>query len=273
MGNGSPAEPSWRQAWRDLEGFRGSFIGFWGVEVVAALVGTLVAIWLLASSNSSNLATTFYGATGLVAGLGIAFIGMYAFYLLRAPYRQRDEARGKVVEAQAEIDALKARPNLEIVFESGPTFKQVQVDVMSRRRIRGVETLYRVGIRHDGLGTIDNVSVELEDMVPSVLPAHLLLHQMHDNTPPGVNRQDFSLDADQTVFIDVVLKHDDNGQPPSDQVIIWHIVPGVSLHVPAQRYEVVILAHGRNVMAARRNFIIDVDTVGALQFERDTSCS
>jgi hypothetical protein len=116
MGNGSPAEPSWRQAWRDLEGFRGSAVWFWGAEVVAAAAGTLVAIWLLASPNSSNLATTFYGATGLVVGLGIAFIGMYAFYLLRAPYRQRNEARGKILEAQAEIGTLReSRPKLVVV--------------------------------------------------------------------------------------------------------------------------------------------------------------
>jgi len=121
MGTGRPAEPSWRQAWRDLEGFRGSFIGFWGVEVVAALMGGIAAVWWLASttpttSSPSPVAQAFYAGIGAVGGLGVAFVGIYAVCLLLAPYRQRNEARGKILEAQAEIGTLReSRPKLVVV--------------------------------------------------------------------------------------------------------------------------------------------------------------
>jgi predicted nucleotide-binding protein len=186
----------------------------------------------------------------------------------------------EVVEPQAQIDEPKVQPKLEIVIGSGPPFRQ-QRRFVSSEGLPIDETLCRVGVRHDGSATVDNVSVELEDMAPPVLPPHLTLHQMHDNPPDNRFQQDFSLNVGQTKYIDVVLKRDEGaGLQAGDTVnrvaalrlakatpslFVFHVAPGVSQNIPAQRYEIVILAHGRNITPARRNFIIDIDGSGALQ--------
>jgi hypothetical protein len=93
-------ESAWRRAWIGLEQFRSSFIGFWIVEVLAASLGGIIAVWRLASTRSSLLTQTFYVGIGAVVGLGVAFVGIYAFNLMLAPYRQRNEAREEVTNLQ-----------------------------------------------------------------------------------------------------------------------------------------------------------------------------
>ncbi|MGD0765411.1 MAG: nucleotide-binding protein [Dehalococcoidia bacterium] len=186
----------------------------------------------------------------------------------------------EVVEPEAQADEPKTQPRLEIVVGSGPTFRQEQRFV-SGEGLPIQQILCRVGVRHDGFATVDNVSVELEDIAPPVLPPHLTLHQMHDNPPDNRFQQDFSLNVGQTKYIDVVLKRDEGaGLQAGDTVsrvaalrlakatpnlFVFHIAPGVSQNIPAQRYEIVILAHGRNIAPARRNLTIDIDGSGALQ--------
>lgn len=274
MASGDARESSWRRAWRDFEQFRASFVEFLVVEVLTALAGGVVAVWWLVSTTSSPTAAAFCGAVGVVVGLGVAFIGLYAFYFLLAPYRQRNEARREVGEMQAQIDELKARPKLEIVFESGQTFKQIQ----SVRSNRGTytETLFRVGIEHTGMATIDRVEVRLESIAPpppTLLGTPLLLHVMNYNTPETQYRGDFPLDAGQRQLVDVVFKRHYDGQPTSDHLFIYHAVYGVDGRIPAGRYEITLCAHGQDVAQKEKNFIIDVDARGALQFEEATSSS
>jgi len=268
------SESTWRRAWRDLEQFRASFIGFWSIEVLAALAGGIVAVWWLASTTSSPAAQAFYGAIGVGVGLGVAFVGIYVFNLVLAPYRQRNDVREEVGSLQAQMDELKAQPKLEIVFESGQTFKQIQ-RVRDQRRGTYTETLYRVGVEHTAIATIDRVEVELESIEPLVLLGiPLSLHIMNDNPLPGTPyRRAFPLDAGYRQFIDVAFKRDFDGQPPSDEIFIFHAVLGVSQRIPAQRYEIAILTRGHNVASARQNFIIDVDDTGALQFQHEVSSS
>jgi hypothetical protein len=118
-------------------------------------------------------------------------------------------------------------------------------------------------------------------MKPHSLPVPLLLHQMNDNPPTGQFKEDFSLDAGQTKHVDVVLKQDDDDEQPTrdrvlllrrakgvpSRLLIFHIVPDVSQDIRVERHEIVIVAHGRDANLVRQNFIIDVGTDGALQFE------
>ena len=234
--------------------------------MLAALAGGILAVWRLASTSSSPAATASYGAIGAAVGLGVAFVGIYAFNLMLAPYRQRNDVREEVGSLRAQIEELKAQPKLAIVVESGQTFKQIQ-SVRNQRRGPYTETLYRVGIEHTGMATIGRVAVELESIDPPVLPGTPLpLHIMNDNPPDNQFRRDFPLDAGYRQFIDVVLKQDYDGQPPSNEIIIFHAVPGVSQRIPAQHYEIAIFAHGNNVASARQNFIIDVEDSGVLRF-------
>jgi Na+/proline symporter len=95
-------ESSWRRACRDTESFRkDSRVWFWGVEIVGggALFG--LAGSLLGDYYTPSTATPFWqsayptigGAIGVILGFIIVFALIYVVNLLRAPYRQRDEAR------------------------------------------------------------------------------------------------------------------------------------------------------------------------------------
>jgi len=190
-----------------------------------------------------------------------------------------------VKEKEDELEAVqgrqpKAQPNLEIVIDTEPTFRQEQ-RVKSSEGFPTKQTVCRVGIRHDGHATVDNVSVELESMKPHSLSVPLRLHQMNDNPLTGGQfKQDFSLDGGQTQYIDVVVEeHDDNEQPTRSRLLllrrargvhskllISHIVPGVPGDIPVKRHKIVIFAHGHDAEPVRRNFIIDVDDNGELQF-------
>jgi hypothetical protein len=101
------SESIWRGAWRELEQFRNSFIGFWGIEVIAALAGGTVAVWRLASATSSPMAQTIYGGVGVVAGLALAFLGIYMVCVVVTPYRQRNQAREEIQELERRLAALE----------------------------------------------------------------------------------------------------------------------------------------------------------------------
>ena len=72
------------------------------------------------------------GAVGVIAGLFVAFVGIFAFYLVRAPFLQRDEERKekervteemqrRIDERQAEVDELKqSRAKLAVIPRSSP---------------------------------------------------------------------------------------------------------------------------------------------------------
>ena len=183
------------------------------------------------------------------------------------------EGSYQLVKEQLEKEA-KLKPKLQILSGSDGSFRQERRTV-SRHQRGGKEVLFRLGIKHTGTTTIDRVAVELESIEPpALLGTPLTLHNMNDNPADQQYRREFPLDVGQTEYVDVVLKHNDDDQPPSDEIIIYHIVPGVIRYIPAQRYSICVFAHGgNNALPVRQSFTIDVDEAGALQFERDTSCS
>jgi hypothetical protein len=268
------SEPAWKQAWLDLEHFRGSFIGFWVIEVLAALTGGIVAVWWLTSATSSPTAQAAYGGIGVAIGLGVAFVGMYAFYLAVAPYRQRNEARREVAELQTQIEKLKAQPKLDMVFRDEAIFKQIQR--VTDEKGTYTETLFRVKVKHTGTATIDRVEVRLENIAPlprTLLGMPLPLHPMNYNTPENRYRSHFPLDAGQRQFVDVMFKRDYDGEPASNKIFIYHAVYGVDGRIPAGRYRIALCVHGQDVAQKEKHFIVDVDAGGALQFEAATSSS
>ncbi len=91
-------ESSWRRAWGDTERFRHTAGSFWGLEIVGASVSGLgggYVGFLLTPTNATDTQSFLYPAIGAVGGvifgLGIVFLGIYMWYLFRAPYKQRNE--------------------------------------------------------------------------------------------------------------------------------------------------------------------------------------
>ncbi len=86
-----------RRAWEETKESFHKIWFFWGVQVVAvgvfALLGTIFA-----PENSGRLASAVYpvagGAVGAIVGFGI----IYLICLIKAPYKQRDEARKQLME-------------------------------------------------------------------------------------------------------------------------------------------------------------------------------
>lgn len=107
-------ETSWQRACKDTEHFRRSGWSFWVWEVVGAamfgVVGGLVGHWLTPlSSNPFWLFAypTIGGGIGVVLGFAIVFGLILGWNLFRAPYRQRNEARARVVELEDELKKPK----------------------------------------------------------------------------------------------------------------------------------------------------------------------
>ena len=267
---------------------------FWGTMLglgLALFVGGWGGRWAYDANNHSAPDSTIWfirvgvvlivvGALGVLACLIRDYRAGAQRHALQPESNPSLELRVSApLTPQAPVNSSEAQPNLEIVIGAGPTFRQERRFVSSEG-FPTKETLCRVGIRHDGHATVVNVSVDLESMKPPSLPAPLLLHQMNDNPPTGQFKQDFSLDGGETKYVDVVLEqHDDDEQPTRDRVLllrrargvpsrlsIFHIAPGVSQDIRAERHEIVIFAHGRDAKPVRQNFIIDVDDNGELQF-------
>ncbi len=100
---------AWIRAWRDTEGFRGSF-RFWIWEVVGVGVFGAVAALVLLPDQPSDTESVLYPLVGVIVGALAAYSLIYLFNLPLAPLRQRNEA-------WATLDTLPGSPESPI----GPT--------------------------------------------------------------------------------------------------------------------------------------------------------
>lgn len=80
--------------------------------LVGGIFGIIGAF--LAPADSSNGAQAVWAFVGVFLGLVLATIGIFGWYLLGAPYKQRNEARKRVQEFEeqaraAQTEALKGR--------------------------------------------------------------------------------------------------------------------------------------------------------------------
>jgi hypothetical protein len=93
-------QTSTNRAWQDFERFRKSAKSFWGFEVAGAaiflLAGAFVGFWLIPDNSTQFLQFAYPaigGAVGFILGFIVAFGIIYLVMLMRAPYKQRNEAR------------------------------------------------------------------------------------------------------------------------------------------------------------------------------------
>ena len=170
--------------------------------------------------------------------------------LVAAPYWMWREER-------EEVTALSRgfrKPQLEIVFERrGSAFEHEEtVQGVTLRR-------FRVGVRHSGRESVQRVQIELRTIAPQAdppIPVPLLLHLMHDDerAPGGdvVHQGEFSLDPDETRYIDVVSARDSG-----DRILILHIVRGLHRQIvlqPGRVFTLTLFAHGTDALSTSRRF-------------------
>jgi hypothetical protein len=107
-----------RRAWNDTERFRQSTKAFWLIEVIGS--GVFVVFggcigYKLQPANSTGwigfLYQTIGAGSGGIAGFILTYVGIYTWNLIRAPFRQRDEAR-KLVSAKPTTYPIKNRNEL-----------------------------------------------------------------------------------------------------------------------------------------------------------------
>ena len=110
----TPNQTAYQRASQDTESFRKSGFSYWALEVVGAAVFGVIGAFVgygLTPSGASSLwqfgLPTIGGAVGIVVGFGIVFIVIFGWNLYRAPYRQRNEARIKVIELEDELKKPK----------------------------------------------------------------------------------------------------------------------------------------------------------------------
>jgi len=108
----------WERAWKDTEHFRESAKSYWLVEVVGAAIfgvgGGFVGYWRtpVGTTSLQEFAYPTIGAAiGIILGFVIVFALIFAWYLFRAPYRQRDEAYA-LLDAKPQSVPLANRDNL-----------------------------------------------------------------------------------------------------------------------------------------------------------------
>jgi hypothetical protein len=85
-------ESVWRRAWEDTDHFRHSGLFFWGCEVIGAALFAVIG-GLLLPDNPSKIESALYPSVGIISGFILVFLGAYIWNLLKAPFRQRNEAR------------------------------------------------------------------------------------------------------------------------------------------------------------------------------------
>ncbi len=231
------------------------------------LVSFLAAISLFAATlfNRSWVGVLKEGWEGISPLWSLVIISAFVIFgLLRINYEQFLSLEEKIRNQEKEIDKLRERlePRFEIIFGEDGSFEQV-----NKLGVDEIQRLYRIGVVNQGGTTITNVRVQLEkidDYNNPFLPVEL--RQMHDNTPPY--KRSFSLNPEQTQFVDVVSKRE-RGSGYDVPIVLWYAVEDLPNTIPRSRYKLHILVIGDNVQPHRQIFRVGVNDEGRLLFGKE----
>lgn len=205
-----------------------------------------------------------------IAVLGLVIAQFLAFHVIR-------EARDVSDQRVRELGELNV-PKLEIVFEKtngegSSSFHQIRVESGEDNHQILVDELYRVGIINMSARTIEDVRVWMNSFTPRGAPnLPFRLHVMNDNIPPyEESLNGFCVDPSDkpTRYVDVVRKiYIEQPDVPEKHILLEHVDPGVAKVIPDDRYEIILIATGRDVRESpSKTFVIFIDQNGRLQFE------
>lgn len=159
------------------------------------------------------------------------------------------------------------RKKVKIVAGTGYPYEQVDT-IFDSHGNAAIRRLHRVGVKNVGGVTIDRVEVQLEKIEPPTqVRTPVPLRVMHDR--PVTNnaaRREFSLDLDQTEYIDVVMKDEWPGNP-AHPFVVPHTVTFVQTGMDPRRYEFTIFAHGDGAEPDRAVFLVDLDDNNRLRVQ------
>ncbi len=163
-------QTAYQRARQDTELFRKSGFSFWALEVVGVAMfgvgGAFIGFWLTPSNANPFWQfglPTIGGGVGVITGFVLVFIMIFGWKLFQAPYRQRNEAKVRVVELE---DELK-KPKLFDV-ECRTTIMSLPINLQKD----GTWKASAVGISPSGIFIIhrgDLITVTRVTMSPEVL--------------------------------------------------------------------------------------------------------
>ncbi len=213
-----------------------------------------------------GLAMTLFGYLGEVIGWHVSqlawiAIGNIACFvgLLWTNIKQREE-----------IGELKDRltPKFKILFEQSEPFEHIE-----KRDPDIIKKFFCVGVYNESDAiTIDDVRVELERYIDyresKTTECAIALRQADDIPSPDAEyRQQFTLHAKQTKYIDVVSRLEGQRVSRDEGITLCYAVRNAPNIIARRGHELHIRVSGRNVVPVTKQFTVDVTDDGRLGFE------
>lgn len=200
---------------------------------------------------------------GIVTGAKLSIPANWLPWLLAscffiAALMTYDELRKKKLTTDSQLEETRSR-RFEIIFGNGDPFEQ-ELPISDSNMKNGTRRLYRVGIRNAGGASIQRAEVELELIEPPTeIRCPVPLRIMHDNPLPGqAHRLSFSLDPDQTQYVDVIMKDEWPGIT-GHPFIIPHVVSGHIQQMNSGTHQLTVFVHGEGAIPARKKFVSGLD--------------
>lgn len=175
----SSSQSTLSRAWADTRSSFHKILFFWVVEVIAAGSGIFIGT-IVTPEDAGRIISATYPAIGGLIGILAGFSIIFIINLILAPYRQRNEARKRLIELESESEDKKQRAQLRqdigVLITEGTEvlkgFKSVRTfgDALPTEefkiwREKGYEILLRHGLNTEYSLWFRDVGINIDDSV------------------------------------------------------------------------------------------------------------
>jgi hypothetical protein len=224
----------------------------------------VVALWRLQPFEDAMTETVI-----AAVGWGVLYFVIpwteYAAYWWRAPHYRIRVLEKALTQARAENARLKSEP-LRLSFDPriAPYYEEYPIQrvitTASGQQVpsgpASVKQVYRVCAHNDSAVTVENISVMLTRLDPSVQRYNdLPLHVMHDAGINGVYQQTFSLGPHDHQFIELFFKHS-----VDKDFKVCHALSHVSQDIASGAYRAFVTVKGRNTRPRPYAFNVRIES-------------